>query len=56
MAKRHPNIHDTFVRESFSDPQRAAAVFECFLPPNLVQHLDFSTLAVLKESYINETL
>jgi predicted transposase/invertase (TIGR01784 family) len=56
MAKRPPNIHDTFVRESFSDPERAAAVFEKFLPPNLAEHLDFGTLSVLKETYINETL
>jgi predicted transposase/invertase (TIGR01784 family) len=56
MAKRPPNIHDTFVRESFSDPERAAAAFERFLPQNLTQYFDFSTLVVLKESYINETL
>jgi hypothetical protein len=52
MAKRPPNIHDTFVRESFSDPERAAAVFEKFLPPTLAKHLDFRTLSVLKESYL----
>ena len=56
MAKRPPNIHDTFVRESFSDPKRAVAFFEKFLPESLAQHFDFNTLAVLKESYINETL
>nr|MBI1232853.1 hypothetical protein [Cytophagales bacterium] len=56
MAKRPPNIHDTFVRESFSDPERAAAVFEIFLPEPLARHFDFRTLSVLKESYINETL
>jgi len=56
MAKRSHNIHDTFVRESFSDPGRAVAFFERFLPENLVQHFDFKTLTVLNESYINETL
>jgi predicted transposase/invertase (TIGR01784 family) len=56
MAKRPPNIHDTFVRESFSDPKRAVAFFEQFLPESLAQHFDFKTLVVLKESYINETL
>jgi len=56
MAKRSHNIHDIFVRESFSDPERAVAFFERFLPENLVQHFDFETLSVIKESYINETL
>ena len=56
MAKRSHNIHDTFVRESFSDPERAVAFFERFLPETLVQNFDFDTLTVLKESYINETL
>nr|MBI1228713.1 hypothetical protein [Cytophagales bacterium] len=56
MAKRPRNIHDTFVRESFSDPVRAVAFFKEFLPSNLAQHFDFETLAVIKESYINETL
>nr|MBI1229652.1 transposase [Cytophagales bacterium] len=56
MTKRPRNIHDIFVRESFSDEGRAIAFFECFLPENLVRHFDFNSLTVLKESYINETL
>jgi len=56
MAKRTHNIHDIFVRESFSDTERAVAFFERFLPENIVRHFDFGTITVLKESYINETL
>ncbi|MFZ1748645.1 MAG: Rpn family recombination-promoting nuclease/putative transposase, partial [Saprospiraceae bacterium] len=50
------NIHDKFVRESFSDPNRAVAFFEKFLPEELLVHLELSTLKVLQESYMNEEL
>ena len=56
MAKNINNIHDKYVRESFSDPKRAAASFETLLPKNLLDPLDLSTLEVLKESYMDEKL
>ncbi|WP_035805334.1 Rpn family recombination-promoting nuclease/putative transposase [Lunatimonas lonarensis] len=56
MAKRSHNIHDIFVRESFSDSGRAVAFFERFLPNSIISHLNLDTLTVLKETYINETL
>ncbi|WP_162344022.1 Rpn family recombination-promoting nuclease/putative transposase [Cyclobacterium salsum] len=56
MAKRYHNIHDAFVRESFSDAERAVAFLECFLPEKLVKHINFESLTVLKETYINEAL
>lgn len=56
MAKRSHNIHDVFVRESFSDSERAVAFFERYLLETIVNHLDLETLTVLKETYINETL
>ena len=55
-AKRYHNIHDIFVRESFSDSERAVAFFERFLPETIIHHLNLATLTVLKETYINETL
>jgi predicted transposase/invertase (TIGR01784 family) len=56
MANRLHNIHDIFVRESFSDSERAVAFFERFLPETIIHHLNLETLTVLKETYINETL
>ena len=50
------NIHDKFVRASFSDPKRAAASFETILPPELSSQLDLGALKVLNESYINQDL
>ena len=50
------NIHDKFVRESFSDPNRAIAFLERFLPDEMIINLDLPTLKVLQESYLNEEL
>jgi hypothetical protein len=56
MAKRSHNIHDIFVRESFSDSERAVVFFERFLPDTLLKQFKLESLIVLKETYINETL
>lgn len=50
------NIHDAFSREVFSDPDRAAAFFEQFLPGALLEVLDMASLQVSKESYTTKTL
>jgi predicted transposase/invertase (TIGR01784 family) len=50
------NIHDKFVRDSFSDPERAAASFEKILPPEFVSQLDLSRLVKYQESYLDEKL
>ena len=47
------NIHDKFVKESFSHPARAAASLGAMLPAGVVERLDLSKLVVLKESYID---
>ncbi len=56
MSNKIHHIHDKFVKASFSDPKRAAAFFERFLPESLVQSLDLNTLKVLQESYIQKEL
>lgn len=56
MKENINNIHDKFVRESFSDIRRAAAFFEHFLPKDLVSTIEFSSLKLTKESYINSDL
>ncbi len=50
------NIHDKFVRASFSDPERAAASFQTILPVELVNQIKWDTLKVLNESYIDDKL
>ena len=56
MAEKINNIHDKFVRESFSDVKRAASFIEHFLPSQLVSSIDLSTLILIKESYISKEL
>jgi len=56
MAKRYHNIHDIFVRESFSDSERAIAFFERFLPETMVKYFNLKSLTVLNDTYISETL
>ena len=54
--KRTNNIHDKFVKASFSDAERAIAFFEKFLPDQLLQVVNLSTLKPLQESYIQADL
>lgn len=56
MAKKKSNIHDVFVRDTFSDPERAVVFLEEFLPQPLKNALDLQSLKVVSESYINEEL
>lgn len=56
MGEKINNIHDKFVRESFSDVRRASAFIEHFLPRELVVTLDLSTLRLKKESYMTKEL
>ena len=52
MPNKAHHIHDKFIKASFSDPKRAVAFFEQFLPAHLVDTLNLSTLKVLQESYL----
>ena len=56
MEDKINNIHDKFVRESFSDVERAQSFFEKMLPAELIKQLDFNTLKDTKESYIDKEL
>ncbi len=56
MAKRINNIHDKFVKASFSDPERAVSFFEKNLPEDLLNEINLSTLHVINESYIQGNL
>ncbi|MGB4959615.1 MAG: Rpn family recombination-promoting nuclease/putative transposase, partial [Saprospiraceae bacterium] len=56
MPESINNIHDKFVRESFSDATRAIAFFERFLPEELIETIELSSLKVLQESYMSQQL
>ncbi len=56
MSKKVHNPHDKFVRETFSDPERAQAFVEEFLPENLLRDLNIPSLKVLKDSYLGKDM
>lgn len=56
MTRKKHTIHDAYVKETFSDRERAIVFFESFLPPDLLLAIDIKTLKVTKESYINSEL
>jgi predicted transposase/invertase (TIGR01784 family) len=49
-------IHDKFVKATFSDAVRAAAFFEKFLSKNILEAVDIHSLQPLQESYIQDNL
>lgn len=48
--------HDHLFKETFKDPRRATEELRHVLPSELVQTIDFTTLAVESGSYVDETL
>ena len=56
MSKKVQNPHDKFVRETFSDPERAQAFVEEFLPEKIVKELDLSRLKVSQDSYLDNEM
>ena len=56
MPNKINNPHDKFVRETFSNIERASAFFERFLPEEVRKQLDFSSVKISRESYIQKDL
>ena len=54
MPAGFPN--DAFFKEMFSDPPRAIAFFQSYLPPAIVARVDWPTLKVLPTSFIKSGL
>jgi len=50
------NPHDTFVKRVFTSPEAAGVELRFLLPPVLVEHLDWSTLRVVPNSFVNPRL
>ena len=56
MQNNIHNLHDKFVKASFSDVDRAAAFYEQILPEELQKSLNLATLKSIQESYIQADL
>ncbi len=50
------NPHDGFFRETFGRKEIAASFFQEYLPSQIVQQLDISSLAIVKDSFVDKEL
>ena len=50
------NPHDKLFRETWSDREVAQDFLQRYLPPQVVALLDFSTLEIVKDSFVDEAL
>jgi len=56
MPKNHLSPHDRYIRSILSNTPVAREFFEKHLPPEVIKTIDFSTLEVRKDSFINDKL
>lgn len=56
MTTHHLSPHDRYMRAVLSKPLVAQDFFEKSLPTEIVQNIDFSTLKLQKDSFINDKL
>lgn len=48
------NPHDKLFKSVFSDPKEAASVLQSYLPPAIVEKLDWSSLRLTDKEYVDE--
>ena len=51
-----PTPHDSVFKSVFSQVEHAAGILRAVLPPELVKHIDFATLALCSGSFVDEAL
>jgi predicted transposase YdaD len=56
MVEDLPNPHDRYFREAFGDPDVARDFFQYYLPPDIAQRIDLSSLEMIDGSFVDETL
>lgn len=56
MSESLSNPHDHFFKEIFSRQENARSFLQHYLPPEITPLLDFSTLEISKDSFIDPTL
>ncbi|WP_459881626.1 Rpn family recombination-promoting nuclease/putative transposase [Desulfothermus naphthae] len=50
------NPHDAFVKEIFSHKEQAEDFLKNYLPQNICKLIDFNSLAIVKDSFVDEDL
>jgi hypothetical protein len=55
-VRKPRSLHDEVVKDYFSDIETAKSFFKEYLPADIVKNLDFNTLRICKDSFLNKTL
>ena len=55
-VKKIRSLHDEVVKEFLSEKETAKSFFEEYLPAEIVRNLDFNTLHICKDSFLNKRL
>jgi predicted transposase/invertase (TIGR01784 family) len=55
-VRKPRSLHDEAVKEYFSDIETAKSFFTEYLPAEIVKNLDFKTLRICKDSFLNKKL
>ncbi len=55
-VRKPRSLHDEVVKDYFSDIETAGSFFMEYLPADIVKNLDFTTLHICKDSFLNKTL
>jgi predicted transposase/invertase (TIGR01784 family) len=55
-VKKILSLHDEVVKEFLSEKETAKSFFEEYLPAEIVRNLDFKTLHICKDSFLNKRL
>jgi predicted transposase/invertase (TIGR01784 family) len=50
------SLHDEVVKDFLSDNETAKSFFKEYLPAEIVKNLDFNTLEISKDSFLNKKL
>ena len=50
------NPHDAFVKEIFSHKEQAEDFLKNYLPQDICRLIDFNSLAIVKDSFVDEDL
>ncbi len=56
MAQKGISAHDRFIRKAFTEPEVAEEFFKHYLPPEIQKSIDFSSLSLQKNSFIDDKL
>ncbi len=55
-SKKHHMKNDEFVRSTLSEKETALSFFQNYLPAEIIKHLDFESLKIAKDSFVDKKM